>query len=354
MTQITPPPQPLKKRNSSVELYRIIATFTVLIVHFNGWFVGGMPEQYDISNPTFFRTGQMVIEAATCICVNMFIIISGYYRIKLRLSSVVQLSVKLLFIFVPIYIVYSVLYGRFSLLKFIWEFFIISRAGWFIQCYVMLMLLSPLLNSFVENYSRKILSWSITLLLMEFWFGCLMCEQLGLENSFSFNKGYSVIHFVLIYMIGRCIYIYQDDLKKISKHIWMPLWIACTIAICLMHILGLKFVWDYSNPIVVISTIFSFIPFLYKEFYNEKINWLAKSTLAVYIIHSDTPVVDFLMMIDNQLLADYNYLQYLFLASAVIIAVFFFCVAYDKICDIIIKPIMKSIVPLLNGKFEFQ
>lgn len=31
-----------KERNSSIELYRIIATFTVLIVHFNGWFVDGM------------------------------------------------------------------------------------------------------------------------------------------------------------------------------------------------------------------------------------------------------------------------------------------------------------------------
>lgn len=32
-----------KQRNSSVELFRIIATFLVLIVHFNGWFVG-IPE----------------------------------------------------------------------------------------------------------------------------------------------------------------------------------------------------------------------------------------------------------------------------------------------------------------------
>ena len=47
----------LKQRNSSVELYRIIATLTVLIVHFNGWFVGGMPEKFDWGNLTLFRTG---------------------------------------------------------------------------------------------------------------------------------------------------------------------------------------------------------------------------------------------------------------------------------------------------------
>ena len=44
------------QRNSSIELYRIIATFAVLIVHFNGWFVGDWPlPEYDITNPTLFR-----------------------------------------------------------------------------------------------------------------------------------------------------------------------------------------------------------------------------------------------------------------------------------------------------------
>jgi surface polysaccharide O-acyltransferase-like enzyme len=62
------------QRNSSIELYRIIATFAVLIVHFNGWFVGGM-RGFDFHHPTLFGAGQMIIEALTCICVNMFLII---------------------------------------------------------------------------------------------------------------------------------------------------------------------------------------------------------------------------------------------------------------------------------------
>ena len=35
-----------KQRNSSVELYRILATFLVIIVHLNGWLAGGMPELF--------------------------------------------------------------------------------------------------------------------------------------------------------------------------------------------------------------------------------------------------------------------------------------------------------------------
>ena len=93
------------QRNSSIELYRILATFAVLIVHFNGWFVGDWPlPDYDISNPTLFRTGQIVIEALSIICVNMFVIISGYFGIKLKLSSIVKLYVYLALIYIPLYL----------------------------------------------------------------------------------------------------------------------------------------------------------------------------------------------------------------------------------------------------------
>ena len=99
-----------KKRNSSIELYRIIATFTVLIVHFNGWFVGGM-RGFDFHHPTLFGAGQMIIEALTCICVNMFLIISGYFGIRLKLTSVIRLCMLLALIYVPFYMV-EVLVGE--------------------------------------------------------------------------------------------------------------------------------------------------------------------------------------------------------------------------------------------------
>lgn len=100
----------LKKRNSSIELYRIIATFTVLIVHFNGWFVGGM-RGFDYHQPTLSGAGQMIIEALTCICVNMFLIISGYFGIRLKFTSVIRLCLLLALIYIPFYIVDVLLGG---------------------------------------------------------------------------------------------------------------------------------------------------------------------------------------------------------------------------------------------------
>ena len=162
-------------RNSSIELYRILATFAVLIVHFNGWFVGDWPlPDYDISNPTLFRTGQMVLEALSIICVNMFVIISGYFGIKLKLSSIIKLYIYLALIYVPLYLVRFVSTHEFILSDFLEKCFVISYAGYFIQCYFMLMILSPVLNAFIDKNGKNSLKWVIVFWALEFWlhYGC--------------------------------------------------------------------------------------------------------------------------------------------------------------------------------------
>lgn len=357
MTKETALPRFVKKvpiqRDSSIELYRIIATFAVLITHFNGFFVGGT-RAFDIHHITDFSVCQMILEAASCICVNMFVIISGYFGIRLRLISIVNLLVKLLLIFVPFYLAWALYTSNFNPVSLLFQFLVVSRAGWFIQSYIMLMFLSPCLNSFVEKYGRNILLWCVTFVLIEFWFDSIMTETLGVGISFHINRGYSFIHFVLMYMLARCIFLYRDELLKVKRWKWTLGYICCTFFLCFLFMMGCKFSWSYSNPIVVVSSICTFIPFLYKSYYNYTINWIAKSTLAVYIIHSDTKLVHLLMKIDNDLLAQYDYFVYLPLCLGVILAVFFFCIIYDKVCELFIKPVMVIISPKMKGVFEFR
>ena len=184
-----------KNRNSSIELYRILATFAVIIVHFNGWFVEcGIPVRYNLSDPSIFRTGQMIIESATIICVNMFLIISGYFGIKLRLSSLIRIGLLLLFIRVPFFFLNVAYVGSFNLRSFIGSFLVFSAAGYFIQCYLMLMFLSPMLNSFVDKYGRRILPWTISLLAIEFYFDAIR----GPMECLGIMRGYAITHFVLM------------------------------------------------------------------------------------------------------------------------------------------------------------
>ena len=323
-------------RNSSIELYRIIATLTVLIVHYNGWFVG-IPQAYDLANPTLFRTGQMIIEAATIICVNMFLIITGYFGVRLKLLSVLRICLLLLFIYVPFNIINSVLNGSFSIKSLVGCFFVISRSGYFIQGYLMLMFFSPVLNSFIDRYSPKqVLGWTSLFFLIEFWFDCIMdAESLG------FGKGFSVTHFLLMYFVGRCIFLYKDVLINRKKSLWVAGYVILTLLICICYIAHVPFAYKYSNPLVVLSSVCSFVPFLYKIYYNKIINSIAAVTLPVYIIQLVPPANDFLIWIDNYLLNEYSYLLYL-LISLVILSLFFVgCIVYGKIIEMPIRALIK-------------
>ena len=338
------------QRNSSIELYRIIATFTVMIVHFNGWFLGDWPlPDYDICNPTLFRTGQIVIEALSIICVNMFVIISGYFGIKLKLSSIIKLYIYLALIYVPLYLVRYVATHEFLFSDFLDRFFVISYAGYFIQCYFMLMILSPIINAFFEKYGKKSIRWVIVFWIIEFWFACIMdVEELG------YNHGFSVIHFVLMYMIARCIRLYEDEIKKIKPSLWGAGYVFFFFFFIISYIAGIKWCWDYSSPFVVFSSVCSFLPFLYKTYYNRFINWIASGTLAVYIIHVTNHVREVLGKIDCQLLETNSYPVYLVKIAVVILITFIVLALYGVICNYISNRTVKGIDAKTKGYFEFK
>lgn len=339
-----------KYRNSSIELYRIIATLAVLIVHFNGWFLGDWPlPEYDVDNPSLFRTGQTVISALVIICVNMFVIISGYFGIKLKLSSVVKLYIYLALIYIPLYLVRFVTTHEFIMTDFLQKWLVISQAGYFIQCYFMLMILSPVLNAFIYKYGRDSLKWVVMFWALEFWFGCMTdVEELG------YNQGYSVIHFVLMYMIARCIRLYEDDIKNVKRWVWVAGYLVSTLVIIVCHIIGVKWCWDYSNPVVVFSSVCSFLPFLYKTYYNSVVNWIASGTLAVYIIHVTNRVQTMLESADRTILQSNSYPVYLVFISGVILATFALSVLYGVFCNYFSTRLTKDLDKKTNYIMSFE
>lgn len=331
------------QRNSSIELYRIIATFAVLVVHFNGWFLGDWPlPVYNISNPTLFRTGQLIISAVSIICVNMFVIISGFFGIKLKFRSIVKLYIYLFLIYIPEYMVKCISTHEFIFVEFFERCLVFSFAGYFIKCYFMLMILSPVLNSFIDKYGKASLKWVLLFWFLEFWFACITDAK-----ELAYNKGYSLIHFVLMYMIARCIKLYEDEIKKIKQWFWLLGYLFSTLVIIISHVMGIRWCWDYSSPVVVFSSICSFLPFLYKTFYCKVINLIASGTFAVYILHVRYHFRTFLGMLDVEILGNNSYPIYLIIISVVIIITFMVSVIYGIVCNLISNRVANKI-----SKFE--
>lgn len=210
---------------------------------------------------------------------------------------------------------------------------------------MMLMFLSPVINSFFEKYGRKSLNF-----ILVFWGIEFVMESLRNNISLRFQDGYSLIHFILIYMMARVASMYKKEILNIKQSIWIIGYFICAGIVCIEHLIGLKHTWAYSNPIVVIESFCLFFPFLYKGFYNKRINWIAGSTFAVYIIHTTDPVFSLLLKTDNYLLNNLNYFMYVLSYLSVCIAVFFFSIIYNKCREHLINPLSDKMYNILNAK----
>lgn len=156
-----------------------------------------------------------------------------------------------------------------------------------------------------------------------------------------------------MYMIARCIKLYENDIKKIRPMIWVLGYLFLTLVIIVSHIIGIKWCWNYSNPVVVLSATCSFLPFLYKTYYNKVINWIASGLLAVYIIHVTNRIRTFLEIQDRKLLEINSYPMYLIKIFAVILIVFIVSVLYGIICNYISNRIARGIDIKSKTHFEY-
>ena len=332
-------------RNSSIELFRILATFLVLIVHLNGYFIG-----LDVHEFNFHSFPQIVVEALSCVAVNGFILISGFFGVKLSFHTLWKLWSALFCIYVPLFILklvfddpneeWNYLHG------FLCAIFPFStRDGYFVNGYIFLILASPFLNTYVKNHSRKhFLHFTIGLLLFEFWVDCI-CNL----KTFHFSEGYSGLHFCLLYLVGQCIKLYYEDLKKVKTLVYLAVYVGMTAIIVGLSIFKVSWTYDYSNIFMIISAVSLFLVFaVRKPFYNNFINRIAQCSLFVYILQICSPFMGWLCKIDYYLLNNYTWTIYFILIVLLSLIFYLFCFVWDYARQIVTKKIFDSIESLIN------
>lgn len=335
------------QRNSSVELFRILATFLVLIVHFNGWFIGGMPDKLtDFSIPSI---SQAFIESLSSVCVNCFLVITGWYGLKFKWSHVVTIWSILVWIYVPCYLVEVIYRDNFSCVTFLLKIIAFGQESYYVQCYLMLLFFSPVLNSFINKYSKRILYFSIAFWIIEISFDWVLKNK-----CLSFGHGYELTHFILMYMLGQTAFIYKEEIRKRLTSIkGIMIYILGAIIVTLLYIIipG-ELAFAYSNPINIIMAFALFFAFERKNFFNNTINTIGKSTLSVYILNITPPVINILIQWDLYILHKYSYIIWLLVMLLTIIIVFFSGIIYDKIKSLFMTKTTMHITKWLDEKTE--
>lgn len=192
-------------RQLNMELMRIVAMMLVLLVHAtflsNPWPVRQMFED-DFVNTFVFS----YVEALALVCVNCFILISGYFSIKPKWKSFFNLIFIIYFYKALIFTIDCCAHGFNSerLILTLYPF-----TDWFVGAYLGLYLLSPLINKFADNAEEKEFRWFlIVYLALQITLGWLFpsvskIEQLQEAAFMGFNNGYSVLAFVGLYCLAR-------------------------------------------------------------------------------------------------------------------------------------------------------
>ena len=339
-----------KQRNSSVELFRILATFLVLIVHLNGWMAGGLVDWNDSNISTLHKVSQLIIQSLSVVCVNCFLIISGWYGLKLKFASVWKMWILLFSTYVPFYL-FDCFFGgaAFSPVTLVKKILAFPCESYFVQNYLMLLFISPVLNAFIEKDKSHLTIFALALFSIE-----VVMESVFQNKCLYIENVYSLFHFVTMYMLARAASIHKLKIMQVSKQLWIIGYFLCAALLCLLYFTPYKHTWAYSNPIVVIESFMLFFPFLYKTFYSKFVNWVAGGAFSVYIIQVTHPVFGRLVSLNQYVLGHFSYYAYLIFLLLFSIAFFSLCLIYNEIMQKLITPILKPLgnkIEVLLSKF---
>ena len=180
---------------------------------------------------------------------------------------------------------------------------------WFINCYLVIYILCPYLNKVIENMNEKdFFHFIIILILLLSWLPAIS------NGKIINNNGYNIINFTIMYYIGAFFkkyplkknYHFKNFSPKKIKYILLFLLIITIFSRIGLFYFGEKLMnvnsgflayigkiiredyFRYSSPLVIIQTTLYCLLFECFQLKNKIINYLAKSTFGIYLIHDNS------------------------------------------------------------------
>lgn len=273
-----------KLRQSNIELLRIISMLLVLMVHADFTSIGTPSRDLMLVSPGQF-TFRVLVEFLSVLCVDIFVVISGWFSIRLSVRGLCNYLWQCLYFSAGIYAV-MLLCGMVSLSPGgIFGIFYLDKGEWFVKAYLALMILAPVLNAFVDRASRKQME---TVLIAFFIFQTIFSFRGAAEFI---QAGYPTFSFIGLYLLARYMRIYRHNIP--TPHL-VGVFIGSVLANAAVFSADVYFRTDfatgicmsYANPLVIIGAMSLTILFSRLDLgTNKVINYISGSCFAVYLLH---------------------------------------------------------------------
>ena len=336
-----------KKRNSSIELLRIIAMIFIVLSHYSVH--GGF--KLELINNDLNRCFLQVITLGN-LGVDIFVLISGYFIIKSKYSfkKIIQLIAQVLFYSILLYAIF-IFSGNttFSIKNFIKAIFpTIFQEYWFFTTYIILYIFTPYINKFLNHISRNI-HFRLIIIMVVIW---------SIIPTFTPSDMYGnvVVQFFMLYLIGAYIRLYPDNLLIRNKTTSRMLIVVCTILLLLSTVI-LDSMHKYSSDlysrssILIVGLAIGILTMFLKINipYNKIINIICGCTFGVYLIHENNYVRSWLWI---DFLKNYSYADSEFLIIRIILSVIIVFVVCTIIEFLRKKLIEKPLMILVDKYYD--
>ena len=269
-------------RSSNIELLRLVAQY--IIVYYHLLLLCVVPF---CDNPMFKA---LLIPAH--IGVIVFVLISGYFGIRPTSKGLLKLLFALLVFSMPeIYFKIKDAASPEAVVKSL--FFFSHTHFWFIRTYVCLYLVSPMVNAFIEKSTAV----QRIYIMSSLFFISIYLGTVGGDPSL--GDGKNLANFIFLYLVGHALRLNSQYLEGIKMKAFLVLYLALNLILVFgyymsyNHVVG-KILWTlsfpYSSPILLLNSVLFFVMFSKLSFQSKVVNYLASSSLAIYLIHGNRPL----------------------------------------------------------------
>lgn len=298
-------------RQSNIELLRIVAMFLVLVLH-SGFFSIECPTTAEVHEQYLQPFTRFVFQSFSISCVDVFVLISGWFGIRPTKRGLLKFLFQSFYFIAGIYLV-MVICGRLTLTAdgiascFL---FIKDYDYWFVRTYLLLFIISPILNAFVDLADRYTFR---NILVGFFLFQTIYAWVFVSVNAFA--GGYSTISFMGLYLLARYVFVYNPDWSKWSIGKDLLMIISCVFLMATIsfmtayfgHSMAGKFCDRFICPLVIILSLYMVIMFSKFKVQSKIINWVSASCFAVYLFHTHITILyDYFKPTVIKLYSDYE------------------------------------------------
>lgn len=302
------------KRKSGLELMRIISMFFIVVYHIIHH--SGLIDQA-VGGSSFLL---VFLEAFFIVHVNSFILLTGYFQSEkdAKLSKVIQILNANWFYKLLCFGGIIILVKYFSLPNSIELTFnqkIISilpldrGENWYVNCYLLLYIISPFLNILINKMTQKKFKKLIFVLFIVFaLIGTLLIGNI-IPN---YENGRCMLTFIYLYFIGAYLRKYPIEesrlfskyTDKMKKYIFLMIYVVLNFIIMAFKMTSLSMFTfggiffeiskilkvvavSFLSPFVIVSSIAYFLFFKNMKFSSRIINYIAGTTFGIYLLHEN-------------------------------------------------------------------